>query len=192
MGLFKRKTSPLQHLVGQEVTVEVEGHIAITRVVAVEDQHVELARRFSPGDAIVMIADPTDGVIRASGTFQEDGRFLAGEVHAHKQRRQGYRVATTCVVEVRRPANGDRIRCRTMDLSVVGVRLAACGGLRNGEKVKLMISLGDSYEKVLVGAEVMRTKPQPALRFVDKGEVEDQRLSRYVTELQRRSIAVAA
>jgi c-di-GMP-binding flagellar brake protein YcgR len=77
-----------------------------------------------------------------------------------------------------------------VDLSVGGMLLARADSLSVGDQVRFAVTLGEG-EILVGGGRVVRATPfgHRALSFQDLTASQEQRLSRFIAELQRRAIA---
>jgi hypothetical protein len=129
-----------------------------------------------------------EGVLTdATGTL----RFLetAGEVVM--QRRRAFRVSCAAKVTI---AGSERnpVLTEAVDVSVGGMLLARAESLRVGDHVRFAVTLGEG-EILVGGARVVRATPfgHRALSFEDLTGSQEQRLGRFVAELQRQALRAA-
>jgi hypothetical protein len=118
-------------------------------------------------------------------------RFLetAGEVVM--QRRRFFRVSCAARVTIAGSARGP-VMAEAVDLSVGGMLLARADSLSVGDLVRFAVTLGEG--EILVGSgKVVRGTPfgHRALSFLDLTGSQEQRLGRYVADLQRSRLRAA-
>jgi hypothetical protein len=116
-------------------------------------------------------------------------RFLetAGEVVM--QRRRFFRVSCAARVTIAGSERGP-VLVEAVDLSVGGMLLARADSLSVGDLVRFAVTLGEG-EILVGGGHIVRGTPfgHRALSFLDLTASQEQRLGRFVAELQRAALA---
>ena len=127
-----------------------------------------------------------DGVLTAAtGSL----RFLETGAEVVMQRRRSFRVSCAAKVTIAGSARGP-VLAEAVDLSVGGMLLARADSLSVGDEVRFAVTLGEG-EILVGGGRVVRATPfgHRALSFQDLTDSQEQRLSRFIAELQRRAIS---
>ncbi len=103
-----------------------------------------------------------------------------------RQRRDAFRVGLSGRVRLQR-ASGELQELSLRDLSVTGARLVGGLGLEIDEPVTITFALGD--EEIELSAHVARRDPHGCgLRFGPVPRAVENRISRFLTEEQRRRV----
>jgi hypothetical protein len=127
-----------------------------------------------------------DGVLTAAtGAL----RFLETRGEVVMQRRRFFRVSCAARVTVAGSTRGP-VLAEAVDLSVGGMLLARADALSIGDQVRFAVTLGEG-EILVGGGRVVRATQfgHRALAFQDLTQSQEQRLGRFVAELQRLALA---
>jgi PilZ domain-containing protein len=126
-----------------------------------------------------------DGVLTAAtGSL----RFLETGGEVVMQRRRSFRVSCAARVTIAGSAHGP-VLTEAVDLSVGGMLLARADSLSVGDQVRFAVTLGEG-EILVGGGRVVRGTPfgHRALSFQDLTASQEQRLGRFIAELQRQAL----
>jgi hypothetical protein len=131
------------------------------------------------------------GLARLEGVLSDTTgalRFLETGGEVVMQRRRFFRVSCAAKVTIAGSAHGS-VLTEAVDLSVGGMLLARADSLSVGDHVRFAVTLGEG-EILVGGGSVVRATPfgHRALSFHDLTGSQEQRLSRFVAELQRREL----
>ena len=132
------------------------------------------------------------GLARLDGVLTDTAgglRFLETGGEVVMQRRRFFRVSCAVKVTI---AGSDRgpVLTEAVDLSVGGMLLARADSLSVGDQVRFAVTLGEG-EILVGGGRIVRGTPfgHRALSFQDLTASQEQRLSRFIAELQRQALA---
>jgi hypothetical protein len=190
--LLKNKPSLLDNLCGREASMRTTEHTGPVKILHHSGKKltIEFANGPRTGAAVLTCTHPEQGLITARGTVDSTGVFTVKDIESQEQRRQAYRVRVALKVEVSLP-NGEKVTTETINLSVGGLRLRSCPRLSVDDKVRVRVMIGG--EILVVKAEVARAEPGGGcgLRFLELRAGDDQRIGRYLADLQRHKLSTS-